>query len=175
MAQITWATSPLPAVPCALRPGAFPRDRPPEECLPSCCRFSCCRLEGSWTRDWAPATIWTLGPRLSTVQTWGPQGPSLTTRHQPSPGSSPPSSQEKPCPPSRCQSPIQIPEPVAEWPKVPSSQAKYSAMLGARECPALCANSVPEAKRNPGNPLPRLPGPCLHLPVIRGSSQHLWW
>ena len=90
MALITWATSPLPAVPCALRPGAFPRDRPPEECLPSCCHFSCCRLEGSWTRDWAPAAIWTLGPGLSPVQTGGPQGPSRTIRHQPSPGSSPP-------------------------------------------------------------------------------------
>ena len=54
----------------------------PEECLPSCRHFSRCRLEGSWTSDWAPATIWTLGPKLSTVQTWGPQGPSLTTRHQ---------------------------------------------------------------------------------------------
>lgn len=106
------------------------------------------------------------------VQTWGPQGPSLTAGNQQSPGSNPPSSQEKPCPPSRCQSPAQIPVLVAEWPKVPCSQVKYSAMLGARECPALCANSVPEAKGNPGNSLPRLPGPCLHLLVIHGSSQH---
>lgn len=144
---------------CAQARGLSQR-RPPQEYLPSCRHSSCCLLEDSWTKLSACSHVDPWPKALNGIQTWGPQGPSLTTRHQPSPGSSAPASQQKPCPPSRCQNPAQIPVRVAEWPKVPSSQVKYSAPAGDKgvSCP-LCQLRA-QGKGEPRESFLGLPGPA---------------